>query len=109
MCDLWKGFWFDYKILLSYHKFYITLKITSKSFYLSNGFALRYSLFWAVKLNKNVDLYKYSCSGYCISFDIHGTLSLSNSGGFGKIIIIFDADMSSSVHVDNKKRYLNSQ
>ena len=50
-----------------------------------------------------MDLYKYSCSGYCISFDIHGTLSLSDGGGFGKIIIIFDADMSSSVHVDNKK------
>ena len=49
----------------------------------------------------------YSYSGYGISFDTCGTFSLSN-GGIGKNVLIFDADMSSSVHVDNKKRYVNS-
>ena len=32
-----------------------------------------------------------------------GTFSFP-TGGFGKNVIIFEADMSSSVHVDNKKK-----
>ena len=40
---------------------------------------------------------------------IHGSFSLSDSSRFGKNVTIFGADMSSSVHVNNrKKRYLNS-
>ena len=50
---------------------------------------------------------KYSYSGYGISSDIQGNFSLP-SGGFGKNIIIFGADTSPSVYVDNKKIYLNS-
>ena len=38
-------------------------------------------------------------------FHVHETFSLSN-GGFGKNVIIFVADMSSSVHVVNKKDIL---
>ena len=30
------------------------------------------------------------------------------TGGFGKNIITFGVDMSSCVHVDNKKKYFNS-
>ena len=33
-------------------------------------------------------------------------LDLMVDGGFGKSVIIFEADMSSSVLVDNKKRYI---
>ena len=36
-------------------------------------------------------------------FDACGSFSLSNGSGFGKNVIIFGADMSSPVHVCNKK------
>ena len=39
-----------------------------------------------------------------IGFDMKGTFSFP-TGGFGKNVIIFGADMSSYVHVDNHKRF----
>ena len=65
-------------------------------------FYVENSLFCAVKVIKNVDHGKYSYFGCGISFDVLWTFSLPNSG-FGKNVIIFGADMSSSVHVDYKK------
>ena len=59
-------------------------------------------LFGAVKLVKNADIDECKCSGHGIGFDRHGTFSVGN--GFGKNVIIFRVDMSSSVHVDNKKK-----
>ena len=35
---------------------------------------------------------------------MRGSFSLSDGGGFGKKVIIFAADMSSSAHIDNKKK-----
>ena len=88
--------------------FYITFKVKSWPFYADNGFIVRNSLFGAVKLTKNADPDKYSYSGYGISFDICETFQLLN-GRFGKKVVIFAADMSSSVHVYNQKNtYLNS-
>ena len=63
---------------------------------------LENSLFGAVKLTKNVDIDKYKYSGYGIGFDRRGTFSVAN--GFGKNVVTFREDMSSSVHVDNKKK-----
>ena len=63
-------------------------------------------MFGAVKLIKNVDFDKYKYSAYSIVFDVNGTFSLSNDGGFGKNAIIFGVDMSSFVHIDNKKKYI---
>ena len=59
-------------------------------------------LFGAVKLTKhvNVDLYKYS--GYGMAFDRKGFYLLGNE--IGKNVIIFGVDMSSSSHIDNKKK-----
>ena len=37
---------------------------------------------------------------------INVLLSLSNGSEFGKNIIIFGADMSPSIHIDNKKKYI---
>ena len=37
---------------------------------------------------------------------IHAKVSLSNGSGFGKNLILFGTDMSSSMHVDNKKKYI---
>ena len=60
-------------------------------------------LFGAVKLTKNADISKYKYYGYGIGFDGKGAFSCP-SGGFGNSVIIFGVDMSSSVHVDSKKK-----
>ena len=41
-----------------------------------------------------------------IGFDALGNVSLSNGIGFGKNVILFGADVSSLVHIDNKKKFL---
>ena len=56
--------------------------------YLNTHFALDNCLFGPAKLTMNTDLYKYKHSSYNIEFDS---------------LIIFAADMSPSVHVDDKK------
>ena len=58
-------------------------------------------MFGAVKLTKNNDVDKCKYSGYSIGFDRCKHFSLSDVSGFGKNVIIFVADISSSVHVDN--------
>ena len=63
------------------------------------------SLFGAVRLVKNADVDKYMYSGYGIGFDMKGTCSFS-AGGFSKHVIIFGVDISSSVHINNKKQYI---
>ena len=60
-------------------------------------------MFGAVNLTKNADISKYRYSRYGIEFDGKGAFS-HTSGGFGNNAIIFGIDMSSSVHVDNKKK-----
>ena len=57
-------------------------------------------LFGAVSLTKNADIAKYKYSGYGIGFDRGNVYSVGN--GFGRNVIIYGVDMSSSVHVDNK-------
>ena len=74
------------------------------SYIQSANFTLRNYLFGAVRLTKNADFDKYSHSGYGIGFDVHESFSLSDGGGFGKNVIIFCADMSSYVHIHNKKK-----
>ena len=54
-------------------------------------------------MTKNDDGNKYEYSGYGIGFDRKSSFSFP-SGGFGQNVIIFGVDMSSSVHVDNKKK-----
>ena len=60
-------------------------------------------LFGAVKLAKNADIDKYKYSGYGIRFDGCGTFSFPD-GSFGQTLIFFGADMSSSVHANNKTK-----
>ena len=64
---------------------------------------LKNYLFGAVTLTKNVDVDNYGYSGYGIGFDRKSSFSFPD-GGFGQNMLIFGADMSSSVHVDNKKK-----
>ena len=60
-------------------------------------------LFGAVTLTKNVNIDKYGYSGYGIGFDRRSSFSFPG-GGFGQNVLIFGADMSSSAHIDNKKK-----
>ena len=60
-------------------------------------------LFGAVRLTKNTDIDKYGYSGYGIGFDRKSSFSFPG-GGFGQNVIIFGVDMSSSSHIDNKKK-----
>ena len=58
-------------------------------------------LFGAVTLTKNADIDKYRYSGYGIGFDRRSSFSFPG-GGLAQNIIIFGADMNSSIHIDNK-------
>ena len=60
-------------------------------------------LFGAVTLTKNADIEKYEYSGYGIGFDRRGSFSFPG-GGFGQNVIIFAVEMSSSIHIDSKKK-----
>ena len=59
--------------------------------------------FGSVKLTKDADPDKYKYSGYSIGFDLGSEFSLPD-GSMGKNIIIFEVDMSSSAHIDNKNK-----
>ena len=61
-------------------------------------------LFGAVKLTKNIDIDECRYSGYGIEFDRKEKFSVIN--GFSRKCIIFGVNMSSSIHVDNKKKYI---
>ena len=54
-------------------------------------------------MTTNADINKYGYSGYGIGFDRRGSFSFP-SGGFGQNVLIFGVDMSSSAHIDNKKK-----
>ena len=84
-------------------KIYIVYEIDASGSF-SDDPALRSSLFVAVKLTKNSDFDKYRYSGYGIGFDKKGSFSFPG-GGFGQNVIVLGADMSSSVHVDNKGHF----
>ena len=92
---------FNHKTLVN---IYIVYEINLRPFKQSARFTSREFLFGAVNLTEIADFYKYKYSGYGPGFDSHGSFSLSSGSGFGKNIIMFDADMSSSAHADNKDK-----
>ena len=59
-------------------------------------------MFDAVKLTKHVDVDQYKYSGHGIGFDRKGFFSIGDE--VGRNVIIFGVDMSSSSHIDNKKK-----
>ena len=71
----------------------------------NTDFTLGNCLFGSVKLTKNADPDKYKYAGYSIGFDSRSAF-LFTDGNYGKNVIIFGADMISSVHVDNKEKYM---
>ena len=83
-------------------KIYIVYELTGSDSD-GNDPTVKNSLFGAVRLTKNADIDKYGYSGYGIGFDRRGSFSFPD-GKFGSNVIIFGVDMSSSVHVNNKKK-----
>ena len=69
----------------------------------NNDPTVKNCLFGAVILTKNTDVDKYGYSGYRTGFDRRSSFSFSG-GGFGQNTLIFGADISSSAHIDNKKK-----
>ena len=59
-------------------------------------------LFGAFSITKNADIDKNRYPGYGIGFNKTNIYSVDNR--FGRNVIIFGVDMSSSVHIDNKKK-----
>ena len=62
-------------------------------------------LFGAVRLTKNSAINKYQYSSYGIGFDRKSSFSFPVRG-FYQNVIIFGVHMSTSVHVDNNKKYI---
>ena len=81
---------------------YIVYELVACSSHVNDP-TLKSCLFGAVTLTKNADIDKYGYSGYGIGFDRRSSFSFP-SGGFGQNVLIFGVDMSSSSHIDNKKK-----
>ena len=77
---------------------YIAYELGASS---SNDPTIKNCLFGAVILTKNADIEKYKYSGYGIGFDRRSSFSFTG-GGFGQNVLIFGADMSTSIHINNK-------
>ena len=67
----------------------------------TSNITLENCLFGAIKITKNSEDDKCKYSGYGIGFDSRESFS-HPSGGNGTNVIIFGADLSSSVHANNK-------
>ena len=61
-------------------------------------------MFGTVKLTKHFELDLYKYSEYGIGFNKKRSYSIGDK--VGKNVIIFGVDMSSSPHVDNKKKII---
>ena len=68
---------------------------------LNTDFILGNCLFGSVKLTKNTDPDKFKFTAYGIGFDFRSGF-LFTDGSYGQNVFIFGANMSSSLHVDNK-------
>ena len=71
--------------------------------YNDNDPTLKNCLFGAATLTKSSENEKYGYSDYEIRFDRRLNFSFSGSG-FGQNVLTFGADMSSSTHIDNRKK-----
>ena len=85
--------------------FYIVYELRTLPSSSINDPTLQNCLFGIVTLTKNADIEKYKYSSYGIGFDRRSSFSFPR-GGFGQNILIFGVDMSSSIHIDNKKKYI---
>ena len=70
----------------------------------NNDPTLKNCLSGAVTLTENDDINKYGYSGYGIGFDRKTVFPFPRDVGFGQNVVIFVVDMSSSVHINDKKK-----
>ena len=73
--------------------------------YIKTTLTLVNCLLGAVSLTENADIDKYKYSGYGIGCDRRGLYLLPNEK-CGRNKIFFRVDMSSSIHTDNKGKYI---
>ena len=85
---------------------YTVYELAASSSYVSDS-TLKNCLFGAVTLTKNADIEKYKYSGYGIGFDRRSSYSFP-SGRFGQNVLIFGADISTSIHIDNKGKDIST-
>ena len=81
---------------------YIVYEIGASSSSISDP-TLKNCLFGAVTLTTNADIEKYEYSGFGIGFDRRSSFTFPG-GGFGQNVLILEVDMTSSAHIDNKKK-----
>ena len=81
---------------------FIVYELDTWSQNLDSDFTLANCLFGEVNMTKNADPDKYKYSGYDIGFDSCSLFSCKSD--CSKNVIIFGADMTSSVHTNNKTR-----
>ena len=82
---------------------YISYTLRHQLRNLNTDFTLGNCLFGSVKLTKNSDLDKYKYTGCGIGFDSRSEF-LFTDGSYEKNVVIFGADMNSSVHVYSKEK-----
>ena len=96
----------QYKITYTHGKIvniYIVYEINKKDNTIISDPTLENCLFGAVTFTKHVNIDRYGYSGYGVGFDRKGSFSFSG-GGYDQNVLIFGVDMSSSIHIDNKKK-----
>ena len=82
--------------------FYIVYELGASSSS-SSGLTLKNCMFGAFTLRKNADIKKYVYSSFVIEFDRRSSFTFPG-GGFGQNVLILGVDMSSSTHIDDKKK-----
>ena len=78
---------------------YISYKVNPRLKNLNTNFTVNNCLFESLRRMKNVDLDKYKYSGYSIAFDSSSKFLFTDEI-LGKNVIIFGADISSSLYID---------
>ena len=81
---------------------YIVYELAASSSHSSDP-TIKNCLFGAVTLTKNADIEKHKYYDYGIGFDRRSSFSFP-SGAFGQNVLTFGGDMSTSIHIDNKKK-----
>ena len=80
---------------------YVVYKLDTISNTRNTDYTIQNALFGAIKITKNTDISKNKYEGYGICFDEGGTFTKGNITN-GKNVIIFRADMSFSIHANNR-------
>ena len=86
------------------HNVYISYDLSASGSN-DNDPTLKNCLFGAVTLIKNTNINQYEYSGYGIGLDRRSSFSFPR-GGINQNVLIFGVGMRSSVHIDNKKKYI---